>query len=177
MTEIIIIGDSNDTALERLIKHKLSETYSILYIKGNEITGTGIGYELTVIDSAAPIIAGLTEPIVVAKKNAVLPEDLPPDCTAVISSHDPSQLRAASRSGVYVVDCGLSPTSTVSFSSESDDTLVISLNRSLKALSGREIQPLEMPVKKLGTDDYTLMSFTALRLLLDDFDSELGKLI
>ena len=78
---------------------------------------------------------------------------------------------------VPTVACGLSDTATISFTSETDDTLMVSLNRELTALSGKIIEPLEIPVEKRGADNYSLMSFTALRLLLDDFDSELGKLI
>lgn len=177
MTEIIVIGDERDTALERLIRNTLSKTYRILYIKGNELSVSGAGYEITVFDCTHPKLIGTDQPVVVAKRGAVLPEDLPKDCTAIVNSDDPNQLASAVRNGAFAIDCGISPTSTVSFTSESDETLVISLNRSLRALSGREIQPLELPMKRRGTDSYTLMSFTALRLLLDDFDSELGELI
>ncbi|MBP3855029.1 MAG: hypothetical protein IK990_05360 [Ruminiclostridium sp.] len=177
MTEIIVIGDPEDTALEQLIRRELSSTYRVLYIKGSEISAAGTGYELAVIDCCSPVITGINAPVIVAKRSAGLPQTLPRSCTAIINSDDPGQLRAAERNGVFTVDCGISPTSTVSFSSETEDTLMVSLNRSLRALSGREIQPLEIPVSKRGADDYTLMSFTALRLLLDDFNSRLGELI
>ena len=177
MTEIIIIGDENDTTLEKLIKTKLAETYRVTYIKGGELCDCGKGYELIVFDSRSPSLANSAADIIVAKRNAVLPRGIPRSCTVIINADMPSQPEAVRESGAFAVECGISPTSTVSYTSESDDTLMISLNRSMHALSGREIQPLELPVGRHGADNYTLMSFTALRLLLDDFESELGKLI
>ena len=177
MTEIIVIGDERDTALEKLIKGCLSATYRILYIKGNSFSDTGAGYELVFHDSERPRLHGVHSTVIVAKRSAVLDGVLPADCTVIVSADRQAQLDAVRKSGAFAVECGLSPTSTVSFSSESDDTLVISLNRSMRALSGKEIQPLEFPVDKRGADSYTLMSFTALRLLLDDRESELGELL
>lgn len=177
MTEIIIIGSERDCALERLIKDTLSETYRIVYIKGSSFRGLGKGYELIFFDCVSPVIDDTSASLIIAKKNAVLPDSLPAASTVIFNADDEKQLSAVRKSGAFAVDCGTAPTSTVSFSGKSEDTLMISLGRSLKALSGREIQPLEIPVRKHGADDYTLMSFTALRLLIDDFDSDLGELI
>lgn len=177
MTEIIVIGDEHDTALEKLIKGSLSATYRILYIKGSSFSDTGAGYELVIHDSERPRLCGVHSSVIVAKRSAVLDGVIPADSTVIVSADRRAQLDAVRKSGACAVECGLSHTSTVSFSSESDDTLVISLNRSMRALSGKEIQPLEFPVKKRGADSYTLMSFTALRLLLDDRESSLGKLL
>lgn len=177
MTEIIIIGDEKDHALERLIKSSLSMTYKIIYVKENEFYASGSGYEIICFDCACPKLHGTENAVVIAKRSAAITVPLPGDCTAIINADNSMQPEAIERCGVAAVECGLSHTSTISFSSENDETAVISLNRSIKALSGKEIQPLEIPVKKNGADIYTLMSFTALRLLLDDFESDLGELI
>ena len=177
MTLIFIIGGREDTAEESLIKNTLSGTYRTVYVKGETLDVRGVGYELVFLDCERPVICGAENAVVIAKKNAVLPDKLPENCTVIFDADDRSQIDTVCRNGVFAVDCGFSHTSTVSFSSESESTIVVSLNRSIRALSGREIQPLEIPVPKHGADDYSLMSFTALRLLLDDFDSELGELM
>ncbi len=177
MTEIIIVGEGNDTALERLIKSTLSATYRVVYIKDNTMTDRGSGYELVCFDSRRPLLEGVENAVVIAKRSAMILPELPKSCTVIIDSDKPGQTASALKNGTAAIDCGFSPTATVSFTGETDDSLVISLNRSITALSGREIQPLEIPCPKRGADTYTLMSFTALRLLLDDFDSELGKLM
>ena len=177
MTEIIIIGDGNDTALEKLIKSTLSATYRVVYIKEHTMTDIGSGYELVCFDSRRPVLPGVQDAVVIAKRSAVLLPELPKSCTVIIDSDKPGQTASALKNGTAAIDCGFSPTATVSFTGETEEQLVISLNRSITALSGREIQPLEIPCPKRGADTYTLMSFTALRLLLDDFDSDLGQLI
>ena len=177
MTEIIVIGNEKDTTLERLIKETLTKTYRVLYIKNNRFTDLGKGYELVVFDSRSPVTEGISAPIIIAKRHSDIPCDIPPASTSIINADNSIQLNAVIKSGSFAIPCGISSTSTVSFSSENEETAVISLNRSIRALSGKEIQPLEIPVSKHGSDIYTLMSFTALRLLLDDFESELGTLM
>lgn len=176
MTQIVIIGEENDTALEKLIREELSKTYRIIYIKDREITEAGAGYELVCFDSPRPVI-GISEAVIVAKRSAVLSGIVLRGGTVIINADKPSQVEAVRDSGSPAVDCGFSPAATVSFTGENEDTLVISLNRSVTALSGKVIQPFEIPAAKHGADAYTLMSFTALRLLLDDRESELGQLI
>ena len=111
------------------------------------------------------------------KKNGVIPASLPADITAIINADNEEQLKSVQRHGIKAITCGACDTSTVSFSSETDETIVISLNRSITALSGKNIQPLEIPAEKGGADRYSLMSYMALRLILDDYNSDLGRLI
>ena len=117
MTEIIVIGDERDTALEKLIKGCLSATYRILYIKGNSFSDTGAGYELVFHDSERPRLHGIHSSVIIAKRSAVLDGMLPADCTVIVSADRQAQLDAVRKSGAFAVECGLSPTSTVSFSS------------------------------------------------------------
>ncbi len=177
MTTIIIIGGREDSSAEKLITERLSATYRITYIKDGSLYVCGSGYEILCFECEAPGIIRAENAIIFAKKNAVLPGSLPAGCTVIMNSDNDQQIAAVRNNRVFAVDCGFSQMSTVSFSSENDSTVVISLNRAIRALSGREIQPLEFPAEKSGAGIYALMSYTALRLLLDDHDSDLGALI
>lgn len=176
MTVIAIIGQEEDDALQELIKEQLSETYQITYIKNNSLSRFGKGYELLFFESEEPEISGFESCLTVLKGKGILPGNLKASGIAVINSDRIEQVKSAEKIGIKTVTCGASPTATISFTSETEETLLISLNRSITALSGREIEPLEIPVRKNGKDSYTLMSFVALRLLLDDFGSDIGKL-
>lgn len=176
MTDIFITGDRNDSRIENLIKNRLSSNYTITYIKDNAFIKKGSGYDLIILDSENPSI-NTVGGILLMKENGKIPNFLPNDTTAIINSDNEEQVAAVQKSGIKAVTCGTSPTSTISFSSETDEQLLISLNRSITALSGKKIQPLEIPVEKKEAERYSLMSYTALRLVLDDFNSELGKLI
>lgn len=176
MTVIAIIGQGEDSSLESLIKEQLSKTYYITYMKNNSLSRFGKGYELLFFDSENPEIKGFEGCLTILKSEGTLPDSLNPSGIAVINSDRIEQIKSAEKIGIKTVTCGISPTSTISFTSETEDTVLISLNRSITALSGREIEPLEIPVKKGGYDTYSLMSFLALRLLLDDYGSDIGRL-
>ena len=111
------------------------------------------------------------------KENGIIPENIPQDTTAIINADNATQLKAIQKRGIRAVTCGTSTTATISFSSETEEKLTVSLNRGITALSGRTIEPLEFPLEKEIYNRYPLMSFAALRIILDDFDSELGKLM
>ncbi len=176
MTDIFVTGNKSDREIENLIRTRLTESYSITYINDNEITETGCGYKLLVLDSERPHI-NVCSGILLMKENGEVPDNLPESITAIINMDNPLQIKAIQQSGVRAVTCGAGSMATVSFSSETEDTLVVSLNRSITALSGKIIQPLEVPVRKQEAEKYSLMSYMALRLILDDYDSELGQLI
>lgn len=176
MTDIFVTGDKKDTEMERLIKNRLSRNYAITYINRESFTKSGEGYNLIVLDSDNPVIS-VNNSILLMKENGIVPQTLPKDITAIINTDNKSQLEAIQKHGIRVVTCGTSSTATISFSSETEDILTVSLNRGITALSGKNIEPLEIPVEKEIYNRYPLMSFAALRLLLDDFDSELGKLM
>lgn len=176
MTDIFVTGNAEDKELESLIKNRLSESYTVTYIYQNSFIRIGSGYNLIVLDSEKPVISTCGS-VLLMKENGIIPEALPEDITAIINADSKAQLKAVQKIGIRAITCGTSSTSTISFSSETDDTLMISLNRSITALSGKIIQPLEIPVKKDGAERYSLMSYTTLRLILDNFNSELGKLI
>lgn len=176
MTDIFVVGNNDDTEIEQLIKEQLSESYAVTYIKSESFIKIGNGYNLIFFDAEKPVIKAKVG-ILLMKEWGKIPDRLPKEITAIINADNSAQLEAVQKSRIRAVTCGSGSTSTISFSSETEDTLMISLNRSITALSGKIIQPLEIPAEKRGAERYSLMSYMALRLILDDFDSELGRLI
>lgn len=176
MTDIFVTGSKSDTEIEMLIKNRLSRNYAVTYINKNKFSRTGKGYNLIVFDSEKPVICS-ERSILYMKEKGIVPENLPQDTTVIFNVENKEQIKAISCMGIRTIACGMCATATVSFSSETDETLTVSLNRSITALSGRIIEPLELPVIKEAYSNYAIMSFAALRFLLDDFDSELGKLM
>lgn len=176
MTDIFVTGNADDKAHEQLIKSRLAKSYTITYINRNSFYKTGSGYNLIIFDSENPQI-DTNGSVLLMKENGTIPSALPADITAIINADNEEQLKSVQSMGIKTITCGTCDTSTVSFSSETDETIVISLNRSITALSGKIIQPLEIPAEKGGAERYSLMSYMALRLILDDYNSDLGRLI
>ncbi len=75
-----------------------------------------------------------------------------------------------------VITCGCSAMDTFSYTSLTDDFLTVSLNRKLITLSGKSVQPFEIPRPIAeGESVYDVMTLVAVSLLLGD-NSEFGKM-
>jgi len=180
MTVVNVIGSAKDRALEEIILSQLSKSYRVTYIKNKSLVQTGQGYDIVVADSAELKSLYVSECIIVMKNDGVIPDIPLPEKSIIIASSDCNeQLLALKNSSLNVITCGSNEKDTLCYSSLTSDSIVISLNREITAFSGRKIQPLEIPLKleKMPKDVYYPIAFTALRLILDDFNSELGGLI
>ena len=177
MTTVFICGNSDDNAFEILMRQKLSESYRVTYIKKGEIWQEGSGYEITAADFSCCNGISTEQPVIVMKKDTVSDIALPENATVIACAENSSQLSALKNCGGHILTCGYSPRDTFSYSSLAENTVTVSLNREITAFSGKKIQPLEIPLEiPVGADIYSVLAFTALRLLLDDFDSEIGGL-
>ncbi len=75
-----------------------------------------------------------------------------------------------------VITCGCSAKDTFSYTSLTDDFLTVSLNRKLITLSGKSVQPFEIPRPITeGGSVYGVITLVAVSLLLDD-NSDFGKM-
>ncbi|MCM1487374.1 MAG: hypothetical protein NC203_03315 [Firmicutes bacterium] len=178
MTNIFITGDETDNSFKLLLEGILSETYRITYIKNNSAFQWGKGYELLAADFPKFGKIEVDNPVFLLKKDCVPDFEFPPNATVIACSENGKQIKTLKDGSLHVITCGFGKTDSFSYSSLSDDSMVVSLNRELTAFSGKKIQPLEVPVTiPKEADTYSVIAFTALRILLDDFNSEIGELI
>lgn len=179
MTTVFLAGNPCDIGLENLVKSNLINTYSVTYIKDNSVSRTGKGYDILVFDAPRLDVVELNECIVVMKAFGEVPSTALPEKSIVIAnSENTEQLNALEAYKQSVISCGNNNRDTFSYTSLTRDGIVISLNREITAFSGRKIEPLEVPVKFASPPDniYDIIAYTALRLVLDDYDSEIGLL-
>jgi hypothetical protein len=185
MTVVSVIGKSTDKCLEEIILSQLSKSYRVTYIKNKSLVQNGQGYDIVVADSTELKSLYIPECIIILKNDGLVPTiPLPEKSIVIVNSENTEQLMALKNTSLTVITCGSSEKDTLCYSSitadsSDSDCIVISLNREITAFSGRKIQPLEIPLKleKMPKDVYYPIAFTALRLILDDFNSELGELI
>ncbi|MDR2531357.1 MAG: hypothetical protein LBC82_00730 [Oscillospiraceae bacterium] len=179
MTTVFLIGECNDTGLESLVKSNLTNTYSVTYIKDSAVSRCGKGYDILVMDTPHLGIIELSECIVVMKDYGEVPSvKLPEKSIVIANSENTQQLERLEAFKQRVITCGKGGRDTFSYTSLTYDGIVISLNREITAFSGKKVQPLEIPVKFTVMPDnvYDTIAYTALRLVLDDYDSEIGLL-
>jgi len=183
LTTVFLVGDNDntDTGLESLVKTNLTSTYCVTYIKGSSVSRLGKGYDILVIDTPHLGVIELDECIVVMKAYGEVPSasvSLPEKSIIIANSENTAQLNALEAIDKRVIACGGGKRDTMSYTSLTSDGIVISLGREITAFSGKQIQPLEVPVKFTAVPDnvYDIIAYTALRLVLDDYDSEIGLL-
>ncbi|MCL1880991.1 MAG: hypothetical protein FWF76_02300 [Oscillospiraceae bacterium] len=193
MTIVNVIGDNSDTAFSELVLLQLSCSYRVTYINENSIIQSGNGYEVVIAEFQELKCLNAPECIIVMKADGIVPSlfqtELPSKCIIIANSENAEQLSALKEVDCTVITCGISEKDTLSCSSygslyvtdihdAQNSSLMVSLNREITAFSGRTVQPLEMPLKVTSSENiYYTLALTALRLILDDFNSELGKLI
>lgn len=178
VTAIFICGEKGDRDFEMLFKEILSENYRITYIRDNCVYQCGSGYELVAADleSYGEILA--EKPLFLLKKDCVPDHAFPKDSMVIAFSENEKQLTALKDQPIHPITCGFGKTDSFSYTSLSDERIVVSLNREITALSGKKMQPLELPLEiPKGVGLYSVIAFTALRIMLDDYNSEIGELI
>ncbi len=175
MTDVIVI--ENDRSLSAFISEEMSKNYFVRYYNGVKLEESGSGYMLDILSAdRLSHISCKSAAVILAQGASVDFAELEGKLTFIADPHDIKQLSALSRCGCPVITCGSYEKDTVSYTSITEDKVTVSLNRELTALSGRRVQPLEFPVGLLRENIYYSLALTALRLLLDDFDSDIGKL-
>ena len=177
LTTVFILGN-NGSELQSLVLSQLSQRYRVTFVDKDGVISKGNGYELLFVATGKISVAQVDNSAVILEKNALTTLDAFPESTCVIAfSENEKQIRMLKNSSCKIYTCGFHEQDTFSYTSLCDDNVVVSLNREITALSGKKIQPLEFPLEiPKGADVYSVMAFTALRLLLDDFNSEIGDL-
>ena len=182
MAFVFVIGKKNGDRLAELIKDGLPASYDLTYVDtqdGIDVTQRGSGYPVTVIDTPAPPSGYTRESIVVVRPGGDLPRNrLSGKNVYIACSDDAAPLSALAGTEANVITVGASKKDTVTYSGITDRQMCVSLTRELRAFSGRVIQPLEFPVEISGEyeDMYSVLAFSALRIILDDSDWEAGKI-
>ena len=178
VTAIFICGKSNYNDFFKLFKEILSNNYRITYIKDNSVYQWGNGYELISTDFDDYCHISAENPVFLLKKDCVPNFRFPDNSTVIAFSENERQLSALKNQPIHPITCGFVKTDSFSYTSLSDEKIVVSLNREITALSGKKMQPLELPIEiPGGVELYSVIAFTALRIMLDDYNSEIGELV
>lgn len=110
-----------------------------------------------------------------AKHAATAAEDVSPSAKyAVTLSCDGKVMRMLRDTGCTVVTCGTADDDTLSVSSVGEHKAAVSLQRRLVTLSGRKIEPCEIPIKSKNISSLRIFEAATALLLLADVPPEKG---
>jgi hypothetical protein len=92
---------------------------------------------------------------------------------AVVNSEYGDMIEALSALPIKTITCGLKSSDTITISSNSDNTALLSLQRSIINRSGKMIEPFEMPAEKIKRLTLSeLLLFYTILLCLDKLKCE-----
>lgn len=176
MTDIIIL-DNSDGLADYAVR-VLSKSYFVRFQRDDNIKELGNGYMLDIFHSRHKVKILLERCIIVLGENELFDATgYNCDAAVIANSLNTEQIESLNNCCFPVLTCGSDFSDTVSYTSISDDIVTVSLNRTVTAYSGREVQPFEFPISiSDGESIYEILAVTALRILLDDFNSELGQM-
>lgn len=170
---LILFGPEQDGELLNFLQIGLASRYRLHIHSQSRLSSVGSGADLLVIDTDCLRDIALKDCVLLLKANAGLEGliGISADCRAVAiaNSRNSRQLDALARLGIPIISCGMLAKDTLTYSSRTDDGVVISLQRSVSSLYGKEIEPLEVPLMlPARVCGYSLLAYAALCILLDD---------
>ena len=141
-----------------------------------------LGYGISVFNGAEPYDVALcappTPPVSAAPSanfTATRPHLAAPAAKlAVTLSCDAKVMCMLRDTGCTVVTCGTADDDTLSVSSVGEHKAAVSLQRRLITLSGRKIEPCEIPIKSKNTSNLRVFEAVTALLLLSDVPPEKG---
>ena len=141
-----------------------------------------LGYGISVFNGAAPydvaVCAPPTPPVSAAPSanfTATRPHLAAPAAKlAVTLSCDAKVMCMLRDTGCTVITCGTADDDTLSVSSVGEHKAAVSLQRRLITLSGRKIEPCEIPIKSKNISNLRVFEAVTALLLLSDVPPEKG---
>lgn len=141
-----------------------------------------LGYGISVFNGAEPydvaVCAPPTPPVSAAPSanfTATRPHLAAPAAKlAVTLSCDAKVMGMLRDTGCTVITCGTADDDTLSVSSVGEHKAAVSLQRRLITLSGRKIEPCEIPIKSKNTSNLRVFEAVTALLLLSDVPPEKG---
>ena len=169
MQTVVLYGDKEDKTLKNMIIKEIATDFCVIYYNGDKLLSSGDGEKILLIESDN-INEIETECIIILKNNLKTEKikNLNENSIVIINSGNKSHIEWMSGLDAGVITCGMLAKDTMTFSSISENSAVISLQRSLP-LKNTVIEPFEMPVTKhKDFDEYSMLSIAILKLIISN---------
>ncbi len=89
-------------------------------------------------------------------------KEIPENSDVIVSSDNKKVLEILSDKNVNVITCG-GAKDTIGYSSNSDDEIVVSVQREIFSYGGKKCEPFEIPLKKLPEEtEYSAMAYVGI---------------
>lgn len=176
MLSIVLYGDLKDDTISKLILNNISKNFNICHIKNDTIRNVGIGKELLLIETDRISTISLDNFIIIFKNDYKIKnlKYISNNNIAIVNSNNLYNINNLFKLNLKPITCGFSAKDTVTFSSNSLDNCVISLQRSIVNFTNKEVEPFEIPVEIYkDIENYDLLAYVALLIFMDQVDQKI----
>ena len=166
MTTVVLCGKNGEKISDEICK--MLSSNGIIRICDNIVTQNCNTPKFCIIECKNPKELQLSEAVIVVvgtimyKNNITLKGK---NIVGIVYSSDKAALQLFKDTNISVITCGMAEEDTISLSSIKDDSAIVSINRKIKSLKGKIIEPQEHKLNiNAPLNDYSLLVATALVL-------------
>lgn len=175
MVPLVLLGSLSDKRAGQALKELFSQRVSFLHICGSRLDLCGTSPDFLIYETDTlehfPVSSGILickEPL--RQSGFSLCHVERPECyqnmIGILSSEDTAGAQLFQQMKLTTITCGLSGKDSLTLSSITNDSAVVCLQRTIRSLSGQEIDPGEIPVViDRPIDRYSLLLTVAVALL------------
>lgn len=167
---IILYGNKRDVFLKNIILHNISNYFTIIYKDKNNILSCGNGKKILLIELDDVSKIDINHCILIFKNKSSIDHIsyIADEILCIVNSSRLNQIKILSRLTSKVITCGFSAKDTITFSSNTLENCVISLQRSIMNINNIIVEPFEIPIEIYDEiDDYTLLAYIGLLTFLE----------
>lgn len=168
MIDILFAGGNGDQSLVRTVEEALCSRFSAAVFPGSQSLLPALPEDFLIHNSPDSQWPFSEQSILLCKRHFSSPEPfpIPPAAIGLLSSDNLPAADFIKSLGIKAVTCGMSTRDTLTFSSLEADRAVLCLQRSLPLLSGRILEPFELPLSlSPGYDAYALLCLAGVCIL------------
>lgn len=177
MQKLILYGSEKSDSLRRYLLFSLKNKLNVSFMNSHIFQSRKKeALQLFEVDGMEKISADASILFLKTKADFESLRYLKDNMTVIINSANHQQLEFISKFKVNVVTCGLSTKDTITFSSRDENSAVVSLQRSIRAIDGTIIEPMDIPCKITKKySDYFVLGYVAILLLLNLVSQNQGE--
>lgn len=167
---IVLAGRDSEADFAGFLQGRLSLHFKTEMLSKGALTIKGAGENALLVHTDS--LESCPQNTVFILGKSAVPENFPAiekSFGCIFWSEQKSHREFLSRTGITAISCGYSHKDFITFSSKEEDACVLSLQRSVKSVSGSIISPFELPARRTSEDDYHLMSYFAVCAALGRF--------
>ncbi len=171
MLIVVLLGNQDKEFCECIFSN-LSKKRTVIFVNSNGISKKGSGKELMLVSYPEKCrINADTVLVILGDECKSVPSEIN-DGIFIINSKNKRQAELLNGQNYLAITCGASPKDTITYSSRTDDETVLSLQRSVKTLSGKTTEPFELPVNtSVNESVFATLASQAVLIIDDEYTS------